>query len=244
MTNQPSPTSENQTWPVSPRNRVKRLHDRAFYDRDTIHAILDAGILAHVAWVIEGQPFCTPTLYWRDGDTLFWHGSSASRMLRNLAQGVQACLTVSHLDGLVLARTGFNHSANYRSAMCFGTARLIKGAEKTAALAAMIDRIYPGRDAILRPATVQEIKATAVIAMPIDEASAKIRAKGNVDNATDLENPAWAGVIPVETVLRAHASCPHNPAVPDATGLSHLVPGARLDTAITAAMRDWQAGRY
>ena len=135
------------------------------------------GMLAHLAYVIDGQPYCTPTLYWRDGDRLYWHGSSASRMLRHLRDGVDVCLTVSHLDGLVLARSAFHHSLNYRSAMCFGVARLVDDAEEKArSLVAFVDRLYPGRSATLRPMRKQEAKATAVAVVRIEEASAKTRA--------------------------------------------------------------------
>ena len=118
--------SDRRLFPSATRNRIKRMHERGSYDKSAVFAILDAALLCHVAYVLDGgQPFCTPTLFWREGrDVLYWHGSSASRMLRHLKIGTPACLTVSHLDGLVLARSGFHHSANYRSAMCFGTARL------------------------------------------------------------------------------------------------------------------------
>lgn len=189
-------------YPVTPRNRVKRLHERGRYDREAVWAVLDSAMLCHVAYVIDGQPYATPTIHWRDGDTLFWHGSSASRMLRHLAKGLPACLTVAHLDRLVLARCGFNHSVDYRSAMCFGTARLVEDVEaKKAALDRMIDRYYPGRPATLRPSTVQEIKATTVIAMAIEDASAKLRGKGVGDEPEDLGLPIWAGVIPLRTVV-------------------------------------------
>ncbi|MGU3494643.1 pyridoxamine 5'-phosphate oxidase family protein [Xanthobacteraceae bacterium A53D] len=224
------------TYPVTPRNRAKRMHERASYDRAAVHAILDAGMLCHVSYVIDGQPYCTPTIHWREGDTLYWHGSSASRMLRHLKAGLPACLTVSHLDGLVLARCGFNHSANYRSAMCFGTARLVDDAEeKAAALSALVDRFYPGRDATLRPATAQEVKATTVIAMVIEDASAKVRAKGVGDDEADLDLPIWAGVIPVRTVIGTIEASPHVPAgIPVPQTLEVYADGTTLDAALRA----------
>src|SRR3954447_24350583 len=174
---------QTPSYTVSPVNRVKRRHDRGHYDHETVHAILDAAALCHVSYVIDGQPYCTPTLFWREGSTLYWHGSSASRMLENLAEGQPACLTVTHLDSLVLARCGFNHSADYRSVMAFGHARLIEDlAEKERALVMMVDRFFPGRTATLRPSTTQEIKATAVVMMEIEKASAKIRSKGLADD--------------------------------------------------------------
>ena len=171
-------TIEGETassFPVTPRNRVKRLHERGSYDRTKIHALLDASMLCHVSYVVDGQPYCTPTFFWREGETLYWHGSSASRMLRNQSDGQRACLTVAHLDSLVLARCGFNHSADYRAVMAFGTARLVDDpAEKERALVAMVDRVFSDRTAGLRQSTAQEIKATSVIAMDIEEASAEI----------------------------------------------------------------------
>lgn len=200
-------------YPVTPRNRVKRLHERGTYDRASVWAVLDASMLCHVAYAIDGQPYATPTIHWRDGDTLFWHGSSASRMLRHLAKGAPACLTVSHLDRLILARCGFNHSVDYRSAMCFGTARIVDDIEeKRTALDRMIDRYYPGRAASLRTATAQEIKATTVISMVIEQASAKVRAKGVGDEPEDLDLPIWAGVIPLHTVIGEAEVSPHVPA--------------------------------
>lgn len=205
-TQAPAPSSE---YPITDRNRLRRRHDRGSYDRGSVHAILDAAMLCHVAYVIDGQPFCTPTLFWREGDMLYWHGSSASRMLRHLKAGTPACLTVSHLDGLVLARSGFNHSANYRSAMCFGTARIVDDPEeKAAAMRAVVDRFYPGRSDALRPLTGQEAKATTFIGMEIEQASAKVRAKGVADDEEDYALPIWAGVVPVRTVLGEIQPCP------------------------------------
>lgn len=204
MTEQPA-----LQYPVDPVNRVKRRHDRGFYDHETVHKLLDASALAHVAYVIDGQPFCTPTLFWREGTRLYWHGSSASRMLRNLSQGEPACLTVTHLDSLVLARSGFNHSADYRSVMAFGKACLVSDPEeKVRALTMMVDRFFPGRTATLRPSTTQEIKATAVIVMEIERASAKIRAKGVADDEEDYDLPIYAERLPVHTILGEPEPCP------------------------------------
>ncbi|GGF87688.1 flavin-nucleotide-binding protein [Azorhizobium oxalatiphilum] len=235
------PDTETQ-FPVTPRNKVKRMHERGSYDRAVIYPILDAAFLCHVSYVIDGQPFATPTIHWREGDTLYWHGSSASRMLRHLKAGMPACLTVAHLDGLVLARCGFNHSANYRSAMCFGIARLVEDPdEKAAALTALVDRFFPGRDATLRPSTAQEIKATTVIAMEIDEASAKVRAKGVGDDEEDLNLPIWAGVIPVRTVIGTTETSPHVPAgIPVPDPLKVYAEGTPLDAALLAAQRIYE----
>jgi len=231
-------------YPVTSRNRVKRLHERGSYDRAAVHAILDAAMLCHVAYVIDGQPYATPTLFWRKGDTLYWHGSSASRMLRHLKAGTPACLTVAHLDGLVLARSGFNHSANYRSAMCFGTARLVEDAdEKIEAMRDVVDRFYPGRSALLRPITQQEAKATTIIAMEIEEAAAKVRAKGVGDDEADFALPIWAGVIPVTTVLGEVEACPRLVAgVGQPEELSIYPENGRLDDALLEGQRRYEGG--
>lgn len=182
--------------PPSARTRVKRVHQRAAYDRGTLHTLLDAGTLCHVGYVFDGYPVVTPTLYWREGDAIYWHGSSASRALR-ASKDLDVCLTVTHLDGLVLARSAFHHSANYRSAMIFGTARMVEGdADKLARLKAMMDTLYPNRWDSLRPVTDQELKATKILWMPLDEASVKIRTGDPVDDEEDLGHNVWAGVLP------------------------------------------------
>ncbi|WP_292336848.1 pyridoxamine 5'-phosphate oxidase family protein [Mesorhizobium sp.] len=242
---QPRMQAVNDTpasFPTTSRNRVKRLHERGSYDHAAVFAVLDAGLLCHVAYTFDGQPYCTPTIHWREDDMLYWHGSSASRMLRNLRGGTPACLTVSHLDGLVLARSGFNHSANYRSAMCFGTARIIgEPDEKLKALAGVVDRFYPGRSETLRPISVQEAKATTVIGMRIEEASAKVRAKGVGDDEEDYGHPVWAGVIPVRMVVGAAEPCPRLlPGVERPQNLARYAEGERLDRALTQAQLTYE----
>lgn len=224
-------------YPVTDRNRVKRRHDRGHYDRETVHALLDAAALCHVAYVIDGQPFCTPTLFWREGSRLYWHGSSASRMLRNLEAGERACLTVTHFDSLVLARSAFNHSADYRSVMAFGTARLLEDPEEKArALVMMVDRLFPGRTAGLRPTTALELKATSVVWMDIEDASAKIRARGVVDDDEDYALPVHAERIPVTTVLGAPEPCPRLVAgVRRPDGLAGYAAGRLLEDALSEA---------
>ncbi len=183
------------------KTRVRRLPERGHYDRATVYRILDAGLIAHVGYVIDGQPFVTPTAYWRHGDRVYWHGSAASRMLRTIAAGVKACLTVTHFDGLVLARSGFNHSINYRSVMAFGTAEPV--AEESAKLRALedfLERVYPGRWRELRAPTRQEIKATSVFAMALDEVSAKVRVGPPHDDEEDYAVPCWAGELPMSLV--------------------------------------------
>ncbi len=232
-------------YPIDAVNRVKRRHDRGFYDHETVHALLDAAALAHVAYVIEGRPFCTPTLFWREGSTLFWHGSSASRMLRNLSKGELACLTVTHFDSLVMARCGFNHSADYRSVMAFGEARLVADPEeKRRALVMMVDRFFPGRTAGLRATTAKEIKATAVISMEIERASAKIRAKGVGDYEEDYALPIYAERLPVRTVIGAPEPCPRLlEGVARPADLSAYREGRLLEDAIRSAYAEAYAER-
>jgi len=186
------------------RSRVKRLHERGAYDFETITAILDAELLCHVGYIIDAQPYVTPTAYWREGEHLYWHGSSASRMLRTMEKGVDVCFTVSHLDGLVLARSGFNHSINYRSVMLFGRARKIEDdGAKLRALESFVEHLFPGRWKQLRPATAQEVKATTVLSMAIEEGSAKVRTGWPHDNDDDYSWPVWAGVVPVRAVMQS-----------------------------------------
>jgi uncharacterized protein len=189
---------------TTPRSRVKRMPKRGRHDFDAVAAILDAGFLCHVGYVIDGKPYVTPTSYWREGDHVYWHGSSASRTLRSLEGGVEACLTVALIDGLVLARSAFHHSINYRSVMLYGAARKVEDpAAKERALENFVERMYPGRWKTLRPATPQEIKATTVLHMKIEEGAAKIRSGPPIDDDEDYGWPAWAGVVPVRNVIGA-----------------------------------------
>ncbi len=204
----PNPTSTAASYPVDATNKVRRLRERAAYDHDTIHALLDAAMMCHVAYVVDGQPFCTPTFFWREGSKLYWHGSSASRMLRNLSDGEPVCLTVTHLDSLVLARSAINHSADYRSVLAFGKARLVQDPqEKARALVMMVDRLYPGRTAELRAGTRQEAREASVVMMEIERASAKIRSQGVTDDDEDYALPIYAERIPVRMVLGEPEPC-------------------------------------
>ncbi|MBX3296621.1 MAG: pyridoxamine 5'-phosphate oxidase family protein [Acidobacteria bacterium] len=183
------------------RIKVKRLPARGAYDRETIYSILDAGFICHVGFVVEGQPYVIPTGYARIGDQIYIHGSSASRMLRNLAQGVDVCVTVTHVDGLVLARSAFHHSINYRSVVVLGRAELVTDAdEKYAALEAFTEHIIPGRWPEIRWPNELEMKATSVLRLPIEEASAKIRTGDPKDDEEDYAMNVWAGTLPLETV--------------------------------------------
>ena len=194
----------NQDSPTK-RTQVVRLPKRGDYSEATVHGILDAGFLCHVGFVVDGQPFVIPTSYGRSGNTLFIHGSAASRMLRTLAGGVEVCVTVTLVDGLVLARSAFHHSMNYRSVVLFGTATLVESSEeKTAALRAILEQIVPGRWDEVRWPTDQELKATKVLALPISEASAKIRTGPPVDDDEDYALKVWAGILP----FRVHPETP------------------------------------
>ncbi|HEY5597858.1 MAG TPA: pyridoxamine 5'-phosphate oxidase family protein [Kiloniellales bacterium] len=188
----------------TPRTRIKRQAIRAAYDRETVYGILDAGLMCHVGYVIDGQPYVTPTAYWRDGDRVFWHGSSASRMLRRVESGIPVCFTVALLDGLVLARSGFHSSINYRSLMAFGHADKIAGpAAKLAALEKFSERLTPGRWAEQRAVSKQELKATTVLSMRLEEVSAKIRTGPPGDDEADYALDVWAGVVPIRSVVGA-----------------------------------------
>jgi nitroimidazol reductase NimA-like FMN-containing flavoprotein (pyridoxamine 5'-phosphate oxidase superfamily) len=230
-------TESEASYPVDAVNKVKRRQDRGFYDHATVHALLDAATLCHVSYVIDGQPFCTPTLFWREGSRLYWHGSNSSRMLRNLCEGEPTCLTVTHLDSLVLARCGFNHSADYRSVMAFGHARMVEDpAEKKRALVMMVDRLFPGRTAQLRESTSQEINATSVIWMDIERASAKIRAKGVADDDDDYLLPIYAERLPVRMVIGAPEPCPRRqPGVDRPENLRGYHAGRLLEEAVAEA---------
>ena len=181
------------------RNKVTRLPKRGAYDKATIYKILDAGFIAHVVFVVDGQPFVIPTAYGRDGDTLYIHGASTSRMLVNLKEGIPVCLTVTHLDAIVLARSSYNHSMNYRSVVAFGKAKLVEGEEKERALYVISENILKGRWDEAREPNAKELKATSVLAIPIDSASAKIRTGPPGDFKEDYELPIWAGNLPITT---------------------------------------------
>jgi len=182
---------------------------RGQYEREEIYEIVDAGLICHVGFVQDGQPFVIPTLHARDGDTLFLHGSSASRLMKYAGAGGAVCVTVTHVDGIVLARSIFNHSINYRSAVLFGKGRLLtEPAEKMAALALFTERLLPGRWDDAREPNRKELKATAVVAIPIDSASAKVRTGPPHDDDEDLELPVWAGVLPMRQQFGAPLADP------------------------------------
>ncbi|HWY05554.1 MAG TPA: pyridoxamine 5'-phosphate oxidase family protein [Candidatus Acidoferrales bacterium] len=185
------------------RTQVRRLPKRGKYERETVFAILDAGFVCHVGFSVDGQPYVIPTNYGRSGDTIYLHGSAASRMLRTLSEGVRVSVTVTHVDGLVLARSAFHHSVNYRSVVILGTARLVNDpAEKLEALRVFTEHVMKGRWEDVRQPTEQELKATTVLALPLEEVSAKVRTGGPVDDEADYTLPVWAGVLPLETTVK------------------------------------------
>jgi len=187
--------------PQTARTTLKRLPKRGSFDRDVINAILDEGFVCHVGFVMDGKPFVIPTGYARVDDRLIIHGSQASRMLRSLGQGIDVCVTVTLIDGLVLARSAFHHSMNYRSVVTFGRASVIENTEeKGAALLALSEHMIRGRWADAREPNEQELQLTTVLSLPIDEASAKIRTGPPLDDEEDYDSPTWAGVIPLQLV--------------------------------------------
>jgi len=200
----------------TPRSTVRRLPDRARYDRATVDAILDEGLVCHVGFVDDGQPFVIPSVYARQGDRLVIHGSAASRMVKVLAAGTPACVTVTLLDGLVLARSEFHHSMNYRSVVVLGRAsEIVEPDEKRRALKAIVEHVTPGRAASVRPPNEKELRATRVVAIPLDEASAKVRTGPPKDDEEDKALPVWAGELPLRLEPLAPVADPQlGPAIP------------------------------
>ncbi len=191
----------SETQIPTARTRVVREADRAVYDRETVYRILDEGFLCHAGFVVDGQPFVIPTSYGRKDASLYIHGSAASRMLRQFKEGVSVCITVTLLDGLVLARSIFNHSMNYRSVVVLGKATLVDSPEeKLGALRVLSEHILPGRWDDSRQPNERELKATSVLWVPIEEFSAKVRVGPAIDDEEDYAFPTWAGVVPLEMV--------------------------------------------
>src|SRR5438876_2592214 len=203
----------NTQFVPTKRTRLKRLSKRASYERKIIYQILDEAFICHVGFICDGQPVVIPTAYGRAEDVLYIHGSVASRMLRALADGIRVCVTVTLIDGLVLARSAFHHSMNYRSVVVFGRASIVEARdEKLAALRALSDHIIPGRWEDVREPSEQELKATTVLTLPLVEASAKVRTGPPLDDEEDYELPVWAGVIPLRLAEDAPITDPRLPA--------------------------------
>jgi hypothetical protein len=199
-------------FPKEGRNRVKRLAERGHYESAEIYPIVDEALICHVGFVIDDQPFVIPTLHARDGDRILLHGSQASRMLRHLEAGGMVCITVTIVDGLVLARSVFHHSVNYRSAVLYGRGERIPEGEQYAALELFMERCLPGRWAEARLPTSVEMKQTTVVAVPIESASAKVRSGPPKDNVEDMDWPIWAGVLPLS--LQSGTPIPDAQALP------------------------------
>jgi uncharacterized protein len=225
-----------ETFPVSGRNKVRLMRQRGSYDKKLVYSILDSAILCNVGYVIDGQPYVTPTAFWREQNHLYWHGSSASRALIAQSKGIPVCLTVSHVDGLVIARSGFHSSINYRSVMAFGHASLVEDEDhKRRAMDIYVDRFVPGRTAANRAATAKELQATKLLSMDIEEASAKVRVGQPVDDDEDYALPVWAGVINFKTLIGAISPDPKNLAdlsVPP--GIAVYTEGRMLDETLGA----------
>jgi uncharacterized protein len=195
------------------RTTLKRLPERGVFDRAAVHAVLDEGLVCHVGFVVDGQPFVIPTSYARRDDRLYLHGSAASRMLRSLSGGIPVAVTVTLLDGLVLARSAFHHSMNYRSVVVLGEARLVEDpAEKSAALEAIVEHVVPGRSRVVRGPSEIELRATSVLALDLVEVSAKVRTGPPIDDPEDLGLDCWAGVLPLRLVPGEPVRDPQLPA--------------------------------
>src|SRR6266581_6117054 len=201
-----------QNFPQTTRTTVKRLPGRGSYDHDVINQILDEGFICHIGFAVDGQPFVIPTGYARVGDRLLIHGSQASRLLRTLRKGINICLTVTLIDGLVLARSAFHHSMNYRSVVVLGQAAVVEDeVEKLEALRAFSEHVVRGRWNDVRQPNEQEMKATTVLSLPLVEVSAKVRSGPPLDDEVDYELPVWAGVIPLRLAADAPVSDPRLP---------------------------------
>lgn len=219
------------TFPQTDRTNLKRLAKRGHFDRETVYGILDEGFICHVGFVSDGQPFVIPTGYARVDDRLYIHGSQASRMLRTLARGVDVCVTVTLVDGLVLARSAFHHSINYRSVVVFGRASLVdEPVEKNSALFAFSEQVVPGRWNDVREPTAAELKQTTVLCLPLLEASAKVRIGPPIDDEDDYSLAVWAGVVPLRMIAGEPISDPRLPENIEAPGYARKYsrgPGAK-----------------
>ncbi|WP_028225566.1 pyridoxamine 5'-phosphate oxidase family protein [Paraburkholderia ferrariae] len=190
-------TAADANTPPSSRTRVRREAHRGLYDKATLHAIVDAAWLCHIAFADDHGVHCIPTACWREGEYLYIHGSNGSRMLKVAEAGAQVCVTITHLDGLVLARSAFNHSMNYRSAAIYGTFEVVSAEHKAAALDAFMERLAPGRGGEARPGNSKELAATTVLRISLAEAASKVRTGGPNDDEEDLDRAVWAGVLPM-----------------------------------------------
>lgn len=244
MSEVPGSNGDAPQYPITSRNKVKRKRERARYDVETVHELLDSALFCHLAYVIEGQPYCTPTLFWRRGNNVIWHGSVGSKMLNAQAKHIDVCLTVSFLDSIVLTRGAFHLAVNYRSAMVFGRATVIEDPEERRQEAEeLIENFLPGRSALAIPPTPGEMKQVIFLKMPIDQAVAKIRNHpASYEVPENRNHPLWAGEIPIETRIGGATPCSTlDPGVPKSPDLDHYREGARLDSTLLQIRR--RAGR-
>lgn len=227
-------------YPVTDRNKAKRMRERARYNTEAVYDLLDSALICHIAYVVDGQPYCTPTLFWRRGNDVIWHGSVGSKMLMAQSKHIDVCLTVSFLDSLVLTRSAFHHAVNYRSAMLFGRASVIEDAQERAREAEeLIENFLPDRNGRLIPPTPGEMKQVLFLKMPIDQAVAKVRNfPASLEVAENREHPVWAGEIPIETRIGRAAPCSTlNPEVGQSPDLEWYREGARLDSTLLEIRR-------
>jgi len=233
-----------QQYPITQRSKAKRLRERATYDVKAVYALLDASLLCHIAYVIDGQPFCTPTTFWRRGNLVVWHGSVGSRMLREqAAKHLEVCLTVSHLDSVVVTRSAFGHSVNYRSAMLFGRAELIEDPdEKLLESRLVMDHFLPGRSGLVVPPTPSEVKQVSFLKMNIDEAVVKVRNyPASHEPPEHRGHKVWAGQIPIETRIREPVPCELlDPSIAKGPDIARYREGARLDETLSQIRREAQ----
>ena len=232
-------TAAPAAFEISEVNRLRRRHERGHHDKATVYAIFNSALICHIAYTIDGRPFCTPTAFWRESDHLYWHGSSASRAIRQ-QDGAMVCLTVTHLDALVMARSGFHHSVNYRSVMAWGHAHAVTDrAEKLRLMDNFIDRVYPGRSQLIRQPSEQELKATTLMGMEMETASGKIRNTHVSDDEEDYAAvPAWSAVYPVTQVLGEASECARQlPGLAFPEGMADFLPGTTLDALMSKAYR-------
>lgn len=193
----------NMEYRIDQRNKVKRVPDRGHYDSNVVYSILDDGAVCHISFNIDGQPFIIPTLYGRKGDKIYLHGAASSRLIKQMETGIPVSIAVTHIDGLVLARSAFHHSMNYRSVVLFGTAKLVSDSDKNKALKIISDHIIPGRWEEVRVPSDKELKATSVLELTIDQASAKIREGDPKDDKPDYELGIWAGILPFKQIIQS-----------------------------------------
>lgn len=227
---------QSEAFVATPRSRVRILRKRGSNERKLVYEILDSALLCNVGYVIDGQPYVTPTAFWREDNHLYWHGSSASRALTAQSAGIPVCVTVTHVDGIVVARSGFHCSINYRSVMAFGRAALVTDEEqRRRAMDTFVDRFIPGRTKDNRPLKANELKITKLLGMEIEEASTKVRGGPPLDDEEDYALPIWAGVINFKTIVSGTDPDPRNlPSLPIPAGVAAYASGQRLDEVLSA----------